>query len=205
MDYISASVAIIALIISGLSLWYGYLKKVDPVFCCSRWTALGIENSGKDGSTFIVKVDINNPSNKPVIIKDIVLIATTKNKSKIIYEPIMLWDLTYYIESMGVPKKIVEFQKGQIPLPIVIPAKQSFGFKHEILFMPQDKKTSIINNTDAPFEIEIFALTDLWRNYKKVAYQNFDESNVENLKNGNFSGVLSTASTENRKKLLTIK
>lgn len=177
------------------------MRHPDPIFSISRWTAFGISNNGKNGSTFIIKIDINNPSTKPVTIKDFAIIAKTKDNDKIIYEPILLWDLTYYIESMGVPKKIVEFQKGQIPLPINIPSKQSYQFDYEILFMPQDKKTSIINEKDAPFEIKVYALTDNWKDYKMVSKQKFTEREIKDLQNGNFSGVLSTSSIENRKKL----
>ena len=201
MEITTFVLSILAFIISGFSFWYSFLKQSDPIFSISRWTAFGISNNGKNGSTFIVKISINNPSIKPTTIKDLVIIAKTENGKKIIYEPIMLWDLTYYIESMGVAKKIVEFQKGQIPLPISIPAKESFQFDYEILFMPQDKFTTIINNEDGSFELEVYALTDKWKDYNLISYQKILEDDIKNLQNGNFSGVLSTSSIEYRKKL----
>jgi len=201
MEMIAIIISILAFGISALSFWYGFLKCPDPIFSISRWTAFGITNKGREGSTFILKIDINNPGTKPVMIKDFIIIAVTHNGNKIIYEPIMLWDLTYYIESMGTPKKIVEFQKGQIPLPITIPQNQSFHFDYEILFMPQDKMTTIINEEDVPFEIEVYALTEKWKDYKLISFQKFAKNDIVNLKNGNFVGVLSTSSIENRKKL----
>ena len=129
-------ISILALTVSGFSFWYGFLKHSEPIFSVSKWTALGMLNNNKDASTFIVRIDINNPSTRPITIKDFALLAITHNQKKIMYEPIMLWDLTYYIESMGISKKIVEFQKGQIPLPINIPSKGTFKFDYEILFMP---------------------------------------------------------------------
>ncbi len=201
MEITTLIISIFAILISAFSFWYGFLWQSDPIFSISRWTAFGITNNGKNGSTFIIKISINNPSTRPTTIKDFAIIAKTEKGKKIIYEPIMLWDLTYYIESMGVPKKIVEFQKGQIPLPISIPAKESYQFDFEILFMPQDKKTSIINNEDGSFELEVHALTDKWKDYKLVSKQKIKEDDVKNLQNGNFSGVLSTTSIENRKKL----
>lgn len=201
MEIATLFISIFAILISAISFWYGFLKKSDPIFSISRWTAMGITNNGKNGSTFITKISINNPSTKPTAIKDFAIIAKTEKGKKIIYEPILLWDLTYYIESMGIPKKIVEFQKGQIPLPIIIPAKESYQFEYEILFMPQDKKTSIINEEDGSFELEFYALTENWKDYKLVSKQKIKEEDIKNLRNGNFAGVLSTTSIENRKKL----
>lgn len=201
MSYIPIIVSIFALIISGLNFWFGFIRKIDPTFCCSRWTAFGITNSVQEGATFIVKIDINNASNHPVTIMDFIIIATTSKKDKILYEPILLWDLTYYIESMNVPKKIIEFQKGQIPLPVIIPAKQMYSFDYEILFKPKDPSVVIINNQDAPFNLQLLALTDRWKNYKVVVNQEFHESDIVNLTQGNFSGVLSTVSITNRKKI----
>ncbi|MEX2411328.1 MAG: hypothetical protein WD607_08170 [Candidatus Paceibacterota bacterium] len=194
-------ISFFALLISAFSFWYGFLKQSDPIFSISRWTALGISNNGKNGSTFILKLSINNPSTRPITINDFAIIAKTGKGKRIIYEPLMLWDLTYYIESLGVSKKIVEFQKGQIPLPLSIPAKESFQFDYEILFMPQDKKASIINAEDGSFVLEFYALTDKWKDYKLVSTQKIMEEDIKNLQNGSFSGVLSTTSIENRKKL----
>lgn len=201
MEVATLIISLFALFISGFSFWYVFLKHSDPIFCVSKWTAFGISSNGKDGSTFIVRIDINNPSSRPVTIEDFVLVVKTKTNKKILYEPIMLWDLTYYIESIGVPKKITEFQKGQIPLPFNIPTKEAFKFDYEILFMPKDIKVSVKNDEDAPLEIEVLALTDKWKDYKLVSNQRFTIDEIKNLTNGSFSGVLSTSSIENRKKL----
>jgi len=67
--------------------------------------------------------------------------------------------------------------------------------------MPQDKKTSIINEEDGSFELEFYAITENWKDYKLVSKQKIKEEDIKNLRNGNFAGVLSTTSIENRKKL----
>jgi hypothetical protein len=84
------------------------------------------------------------------------------------------------------------------PLPVAIPAGKQFDFGFELLFMPHDKKTAIQIDTDTPFELNLYSLSDRGKNYKLVATQIISTEDIKNLTNGSFAGVLSTSSIKNR-------
>lgn len=194
-------ISICAIFITIISFWYNSLRVGAPIFTCSRWTAIGLDNSGQQGSSFVIKIGVINYGNRPLIIKDFLLIAETHNKKEIVYDPIILFDLTYYIASIGKQNRIADSQKGQIPLPIIIPPNKSYNFEYEMLFMPFDKKTTIINNQDAPFILKLYARLKN-KSYNLIAEQNITKEDIVTLTNGSFRGVLSTSSIEHRQKFL---
>lgn len=57
---------------------------------------IGIENTGQQGSSFIIKIGVINDGNRPLVIKDFLLVAETFTGKKILYDPIILFDLTDY-------------------------------------------------------------------------------------------------------------
>ena len=89
-------ISVIALIVSIFTFWYSNIRKGQPIFSCSRWTAIGLEVEGKQGSAFAVRIGINNNGNSPIEIIDFLLVAETHKGQIIIYDPILLFDLTYY-------------------------------------------------------------------------------------------------------------
>lgn len=195
---IAIIISLFALVVTVINFWYNSLRKGKPVFTCSRWTAIGVEASGQQGSTFAINIAVINEGKYPLVLTDFLLVAETHNKKKIFFDPIILFDLTYYIGSMGEQARMAKAQKGQIPLPIIVPPSQQYTFEKEILFMPYDKATTIINNVDAPFSLSLYALTDRDSNYIKIAEQQFRPEDINTLVNGSFAGVLSSYSTKNR-------
>jgi hypothetical protein len=94
-------------------------------------------------------------------------------------------------------------QKGMIPLPIIIPPNKSYDFDYVILFMPFDKKTTIINHQDSPFKLYLHASIGN-KPYKKIAEQNITSEDIVNLTNGSLSSLISTSTTENRQKFFNV-
>ena len=207
MKYLSTQqialiISLLAVVISFFTFWYNSFREGEPIFTCSRWTAIGLSNSGQEGSTFAINIGVTNDGNAPLELVDLLLVAETHNKKKIFYDPIILFDLTYYISSQGEDGRMGKAQKGQVPLPMIVPPNQQYTFEKEILFMPYDKTTSIINHIDAPFTLELYALTNRANSYKKIAEQYFRPEDIQNLVNGSFSGVLSTYSIKNREEFI---
>lgn len=195
-------ISLVALGISFFTFWYNFLREGEPIFTSSRWTAIGISNSGQEGSAFAVNISVNNDGNAPLELIDFMMVAETHNKKKIFYDPIILFDLTHYISSLGEDGRMGKTQRGQVPLPMIVPPNQQYTFEKEILFMPYDKTTSIINNIDAPFTLKLYALTNRTNSYKKIAEQYFRPEDIQNLVNGSFSGVLSSSSIRKRKEFI---
>lgn len=200
-DELALIISICAILVTIISFWYNSLRTGVPIFACSRWTAIGLDNSGQQGSSFVIKIGVINYGNRPLLINDFLLIAETHNNKKIVYDPIILFDLTFYIASIGKQNRMTESQKGQIPLPIIIPPNKNYNFDYEILFMPYDKKTSIINNQDSPFTLKLYARLKK-ESYKLIAEQVIKKEDIASLTNGSFCGVLSSTSTEHREKFL---
>jgi len=201
-DYWGVIIAGIALSLSLFNLWYTVFRKGRPIYACSKWTAIGLDASGQPGATFVLQIGIINNGNKPLILKDFMLIAETVRNKKILYDPIMLFDLTYYIASVGRENRMIESQKGQIPLPLTIPANEQYEFNYEILFMPYDKKTAVHTLSDTPLILKLHALTNRLKSYQLAATQKIDKNDIQNLQNGSFVGVLSTESTKNRDRFI---
>lgn len=197
----SAIFAALAFVLSCLAFWFARFRKGELSFACSRWTALGLNNNGKDGAAFVVNIEVYNTGSEPQTIYDFLLEAVTTNGIKIYYDPIFLFNLNNYIKAMGQPNQIGQANNGAVPLPIIIPNGLTFRFPCELLFMPQDKETTIILPTDAPFKLNLYARIGK-NNYKKVSEQDISASDIKNLKNGSFSGVLSSKSIEKRESFI---
>ncbi len=190
-----------ALILSLFNLWYTILRKGRPIFACSRWAAIGLTAKGQPGASFAVQIGIVNNGSRPLLLKDFMLAAETPHR-KIFYDPILLFDLTQYIADVGRNDRITRAQKGQAPLPILIPACQQYDFPCEVLFMPYDKKTTVLIESDTPCILNLYALTDRSKSYELIATQELSREAVQELKSGGFSGVLSTASTKIRESFI---
>ena len=57
----SIIISMLALLISGLHIYFGFLRKGSPKFICSSFTALGMENKedGSPRSAFATKIQIS--------------------------------------------------------------------------------------------------------------------------------------------------
>lgn len=194
----SAIFAGIAVLISLYTLWYSKFRKGKLLFACSRWSNIGLSNNNKTGAAFAVNIDIHNTGPKAYTLYDLLIQVETSQNKKIYYDPIFLFDMTTYVQSVGKQNQIGLSNNGGVPLPIIIPDHSVFKFPFEILFMPQDKATTVILPEDAPFTIKLFAKTSRQKNYSEVAYQEIAKDDIKDLKNGNFSGVLSTSSIKDR-------
>lgn len=124
--------------------------------------------------------------------------AITKKHKIVYYDPILLFDLTYYIASVGKDRRITDTQKGMPPIPIAIPAGKQYDFGYEILFMPLDKKTAIDIQNDLPCELILYALTGKNKKYKPIGRQQVLQSDLKELASGSFSGMISTSSMKLR-------
>ena len=179
-----------AILISLFTLWYSVFRRGQLSFACSRLTAIGMASSGRTASAFAIKVDVINSGSRPIVLRDLLLEANTNTGKRIFYDPILLFDLTNYVASVGQQNRIATSQKGQAPLPISIPAGQHFEFGYEILFMPHDKKTAVETPDDAPMTLDLYALTSRKRKYRHIVTQEISSDDVKSLVNGSFSGVL---------------
>jgi len=195
-------IAVLALLLAVFNLWYSAFRKGKLSFVSSRWTAVGIDVSGKTGAVFALKIDVINNGSKSIQLTDLLLEAKLQDGTRIFYDPIFLFDLTTYIGSMGNGDRIAKSQKGMAPLPAAIPAGKQFDFGFELLFMPHDKRTAIQIATDTPVELNLYSLSDRDKNYTLVATQEISTEDIKSLTNGGFAGVLSTSSIKNRDKLI---
>lgn len=200
-----AIIAAAAFILSLFSLWYTTFRRGRPTFACSKWTAIGLSADGVTGAAFTIQVSVINNGNRPLVLKDLMLVAKTSENKEIYYDPILLFDLRQYIADMGKDDRIARAQRGQVTLPIIIPPNQHFDFPYEILFMPYDKKTAVATQKDAPFTLKLYGRTNRSKHYQLVAFQEFQPDDVRQLRNGTFAGVLSTASIEKREAFIHSK
>jgi len=193
----SAIFAALAFVLSFFAFYFSRFRKGKLTFACARWTALGLDNNGHNGAAFVVNIEVYNTGSTPQTIYDFLLVAITKNGTKIYYEPIFLFSINDYIRCIGQKDQISKANNGVVPIPVIIPNGLTYKFPCEILFMPQDKMTTIILPDDAPIKINLYARIEN-NNYNKISEQEFSKLDIGNLRNGSFSGVLSTLSIEKR-------
>ena len=191
----------LAFIVSFFALYFAKFNRGKMIFACSRWTALGLDNDGKRGAAFAINIESFNTGAKPVKLFDFLLVAETVSGSLVYYDPIFLFSMNSYIQAMGQQNQIGQANNGTVPLPIIIPNGATFKFPCELLFMPQDKKTTVLLPEDAPFKLKLYARIDN-KKYKKISEQFFSSDDINNLRNGSFSGVISTSSIEERNKFI---
>lgn len=194
----SAIFAALAFALSLFTLWYSAFRRGRLSISTSRWTALGLEASGKPAAAFVVKIDVINTGGRPILLKDLFLEATTRHGAKIYYEPIMLFDLTDYFGSLGQDRRIATAQKGMVPLPIRVPSGKQLDFGAEMLFLPHDKKTAVRVADDFPILLRLFASTERTNGYAQITTQIVTAEDVASLTNGSLAGVLSSTSIEQR-------
>lgn len=194
--------AAFAFALSLFNLWYAAFRRGRLSISASRWTAVGLDASGKTGAAFVIKIDVINTGGRPILLKDMFLEAETQNGNRIYYDPIMLFDLTDYFGSIGKKDRIATAQKGMVPLPIRIPAGKNIDFGAEVFFLPIDKKTTVEVANDFPIKLRLFASTERRSGYYEIETQTITKEDVASLTNGSFTGVLSTTAIEQRNDFL---
>ena len=191
-------IAGIALLVSAFNVWYTRLREGHPTFVCSRWTAVGMGHSDGDvRASFVSQVGVINNGNKAVEVKDLFLVAETDSGEKVLYDPIFLFNLSGYGQSFGAEDGIGNYQEGQVPLPVLVPANSQFEYEYPLLFLPYNERV-VKPHSEAPFTLRLYAFTDRADEYELIARQDIGEEAVESLQNGSFSGVRSTESIANR-------
>jgi|GEM_PF-4381609 len=196
--------AIIAIIISVFSLYISLLKIGRLKYVFSQYTALGMDSideneNRKTGNSFLFNIEVANTGVFPKVVKDIFINVKTKDNSNIIYEPILNFDLVHYIANPESPKLIAESQKGQVQFPFTVEGNSIFRFPYQVLFLPKDKKTIALRDSDFPVVLEIYARSF---RYKLVSKQKITEEDIKSLVNGNYAGVLTSSVIEKREKWL---
>ncbi len=200
---LSLGISIIALLISFLTFWFTYLKKSIPLFACSKWTAMRMIHTPTNTprAAFSIYVNIANKSKVPLTLYDFVLKAEVEQEAPIFYEPLFLWDLAQWIEDGNHPERIGRAQKGQVPLPVILPPDTVYDFGYSVLFLPLEER-SIDPSKHASVKLTLFALVDPKKDYVPVCYQVMGEEDLKVLLSGNFSGAVSTASKVKRHQIL---
>jgi len=71
MKYLSTQqialiISLLAVVISFFTFWYNSFREGEPILTCSRWTAIGLINSGQEGSTFAINIGVTNDGNVPL-------------------------------------------------------------------------------------------------------------------------------------------
>lgn len=163
-------------------------------FSCSKWTAVGMDAGGQPAASFAIKIDIYNTGARPIVLQDLILEAETHDGSRIYYEPIVLFDMKNYFSTIGQERRIATAQQGMVPLPVTISPKEHFDFNHEILFLPLDHTSIAKVPQDAPLDLRVFARSNRSKTYAEVGYQRVNVTDISQLSNGSFSGLLSTSS-----------
>ena len=192
-------IAALALLLSAVNFWYSFLRRARPVFVCSRWTAVGMQGAdGRPRAAFAVQISVINRGRKPLELTDFVLVADTEQGKRVFYEPLFLWDLRQYIEDSGRQDRIGRAQKGQVPLPILVPPDEYYDFGYPALFLPIDVQTLIQPQTDAPLSLRLYALTNRSKGYQLIDTQVFEAESLANLGHGDISAARSSASVRKR-------
>jgi len=158
-------------------------------------------SDGEPLAAFSVNVSILNEGTAPLEVIDLLLMADTGEETTF-YEPIVLWDLKEWIESGNAPDKVGRTQKGQVPLPVLIPADEFFDYGYPALFLPVDHEKIIEPRNTSEVRLELYALTDRSSEYEMVGKQIMDEEDLKPLLEKSFSGAVSTVSKSNRSELV---
>lgn len=196
---ISLVISIIALLISGVTFWFGYLRKAKPHFVCSRWTAIRMDHAdGRPRAAFSVYISVMNKGKVPLELRDLMLVAEVGKDHPILYEPILLWDLRQWIEDGNRPDKVGRSQKGQAPLPVLVPPDTVCDFGYSIFFLPVDKERLVSPIEHSTVRLKLYALTDREKRYKVVGEQVMAEQDLKPLLDKSFSAAISTASKAKR-------
>lgn len=136
----SAIFAGIAVLISLYALWHSKFRKGKLLFACSRWSVIGLSNNNATGAAFALNIEIHNTGSQPITLFDLLLEVETTTNKKIYYDPVFLFNMTTYVQSMGQQNQIGLANNGQVSLPLIVPNNSVYKFPCEILFMPNDKK-----------------------------------------------------------------
>jgi len=196
---ISLPISIIALLISAATFWFSYLRKAKPLFVCSRWTAKRMDKAdGSVRAAFSVYISVMNKGKIPLVLYDLILVAEVEEDDRILYEPILLWDLRQWIEDGNRPDKVGRSQKGQVPLPVLVPPDTICDFGYSILFLPVDTEKMVNPLEHSNVQLKLYALTDRVKKYTMICEQVMDERDLKSLLDKSFSSAISTASKSKR-------
>jgi len=198
MQIFNSVIAGIALLLSGVSIWATFFRRGKLITVASQWTAIGMDAGGQSAASMTVRIAFLNTGTKPVIVRDVMMVAVTAAGNTIAYEPILLFDIVRYISGVGTEARITDCQQGPVPLPVLIPPASQFEFPASVMFLPEDKKTAVLLQKHLPVTIELYYLSDRRRHYQRAAVQYISEDEVRNLKNGAFAGLISTESKKRR-------
>lgn len=194
-------ISIIALLISGATFWFSHLRKAKPHFVCSRWTAMRMDADGRPRAAFSVYISVMNKGKVPLELRDLMLVAEVGKDHPILYEPILLWDLQQWIEDGNRPDKVSRSQKGQAPLPVLVPPDEVCDFGYSIFFLPFDKERLVSPLEHSTVRLRLYALTDREKSYKVVGEQVMAKQDLKPLLDKSFSAAISTTSKAERSSL----
>ncbi|WP_144295402.1 hypothetical protein [Rhodothermus marinus] len=153
---------------------------------------------GRPRAAFCVHVSVMNKGKVPLELQDLMLAAEVGEEYPIFYEPILLWDLQQWMEDGDRPDKVGRTQKGQVPLPVLVPPDTICDFGYLILFLPVDKDRLVSPLEHSNVRLKLYALTDRERKYRVVGEQVMVEQDLKPLLDKSFSAVISTASKAKR-------
>ena len=155
-------------------------------------------SSGRSLAAFSVYVSVLNKGKVPLEVLDLMLAAETTEESPIFYEPILFWDLRQWIEDGSHPDRVGRTQKGQVPLPILIPPDEVYDFGYSILFLPVDTERLIDPLKHSNVQLKLYALTDRGKRYVIAGKQVMGEQDLKPLLDKSFSAAISTVSKAKR-------
>lgn len=199
LEFASIFISIAAFGLSIFAYWSSSIRKRSPQFVCSRWTAVRLDTPENTPlAAFMIQVSVINRDGTPLEIRDLLLVARNRTQNTCYYEPLLLWDLRQWIEDGDRPDKVGRAQKGQVPLPLLVPAHESYDFDFPLLFLPvaENKVINAISNDDT--DLSLYCLTDRSRKYVRIASQIFTSQELRNLEKGGFSAVRTSAATKMR-------
>jgi len=198
-DFAQTLIVVLAFGLSLFNFWFVFLKRGMPQFVCSQWTAIRMQDEkGLPIAAFMIKIGIINRGGVPLEVKDFMLVAKNQSQRVSFYEPLLLWDLRQWIEDGDRPDKVGRTQKGQVPLPVIVPANQAFEFVYPILFLPVDTVEIIKPGFDSQVELALYGLTDRDGTYQRVALQQFTGQEIDGLIKGSFSAIRTSSAVKTR-------
>ena len=170
---VGIAIAGLALLISLYNLWYSTYRRGELDLTCSRWMMMSSRTDVPDKMTGVFMLSINaiNTGTQPIALNDLVLQLKTHNGKLLYYHPSLLFDTSQLIESLGLEDRYHKSIKGGPPLPVVVPATSSFDFGYDIVFSFDGSGQVLQVPDDAPFVLNLYALTSRHKEYKLVATQ----------------------------------
>lgn len=193
--------AFLALILSLINFWFAFLFKGKPVYACSMWTAVKLNQNNSPRAAFALNISIYNKGNASLKLFDLFIQVTDDSGNYYYYEPIVLWDLKQWIEDGNRPDRVGRTQKGQVPLPTVIVPDEDYNFGYPVLFLPEDLKKVIDPNSTDEIELKLYSRTNRKKDYELVGTQKFNQEKLQSLNQHAFVSIKSNESISKREEL----